>query len=266
MRTNPYFPDDRYETPADLRRDVLDRLCFGGSAWFYTLIMRVVVKARSQALAGTYDAAAWAESSRDVMSALERCGGRFHITGIDNIARLDQPAVFISNHMSTVETMVFPCLIAPFRPVTFVVKKSLETVPLFGPVMRSRRPVTVGRESPREDMQTVLTEGARRLEDGTSIIIFPQSTRQETFDPERFNSLGVKLARRAGVPAVPTAIKTDFWGNGRLIKDFGPLDRRQPIHMSFGEPLTVEGAGKDEQRAIIAFIEDHLDRWSPAPV
>ena len=41
----------------------------------------------------------------------------------------------------------------PGRPVTFVVKESLETMPIFGPVMRSRKPVTVGRENPREDMQ-----------------------------------------------------------------------------------------------------------------
>jgi 1-acyl-sn-glycerol-3-phosphate acyltransferase len=260
-RTNPYFPGDRYETPADQGRDLLDRLCLGGSAWFYNLLFRIVISSRAKALAGTYDDAAWGESSREVMRSLERCGARFDIEGIDHIRRLEEPVVFVSNHMSTVETMVFPCLIVPFRPVTFVVKKSLTTMPLFGPIMRSRDPVTVGRENPREDMQAVLSGGVERLGRGVSVILFPQSTRQVDFDPDQFNSLGVKLARRAGVKVLPAAIKTDFWRNGRLVKDLGPLDRSQPIHIRFGEPLAVEGTGKAEHQEIVRFIRENLAAW-----
>jgi 1-acyl-sn-glycerol-3-phosphate acyltransferase len=263
-RSNPYFTGDRYETPADLPRDVLDRLCLGGSAWFYTLLLQVVLRSRADAIAGKYDDPTWAESSYAVLRALERCGARFHIEGIDHVRRLEEPVVFVSNHMSTVETMVFPCIIVPFRPVTYVVKQSLTTMPLFGPIMRSRDPVTVGRENPREDMQAVLTEGQRRLEAGISVILFPQSTRQVEFAPEHFNSLGVKLARRAGVKVLPVAIKTDFWGNGRLIKDLGPLHRAEPIHIRFGEPLAVEGGGKAEHQAIVRFIQENLDRWQAA--
>jgi len=264
-RSNPFFPDDVYETPADFHRDVLDRLCFGGSAWFYTLFIQEILRGRSSALAGTYDSQVWFSSSRKIMGFIERCGGRFQISGLHNIRDLDSPVVFISNHMSTVETMVFPCIIAPFRPVTFVVKESLETMPFFGPIMRSCNPVTVGRENAREDMQKVLTGGAERLTDGTSIILFPQSTRQVVFDPEHFNSLGVKLARRAGVPVVPVAIKTDFWRNGRLIKDFGPLDRSKRILIRFGEPMAVTGNGKEQHQAIVEFIQENLAQWGDAP-
>ncbi|MBD3220568.1 1-acyl-sn-glycerol-3-phosphate acyltransferase [bacterium] len=261
VRTNPCFAGDRYETPDDRGRDLLDRLGLGSSAWFYTLLLRIVLTSRARALGGSYDDEAWVESSIAVMRALERCGARFHIEGIDHIRRLEEPVVFVSNHMSTVETMVFPCLIVPFRPVTFVVKKDLTTMPLFGPIMRSRDPVTVGRENPREDMQTVLGEGQRRLEDGVSVILFPQSTRRVDLDPEHFNSLGVKLARRAGVKVLPVAIKTDFWRAGRLVKDLGPLDRSQPIHMRFGAPMAIEGPGRAEHQAIVSFIQENLARW-----
>ncbi len=259
---NPYFPSDTYDTPADQRRDLLDRLCLGGSAWFYALLAREVLSARALSLAGAYDDATWARSSRRVMTILERCGARFHISGLDNLRRLaGSPVVFVGNHMSTVETMVFPCIIAPFMRVTFVVKKSLETMPIFGPVMRSRRPITVGRESARQDMQKVLAEGVQKLGDGISLILFPQSTRQDRFAPEAFNSLGVKLAKRAGVKAVPVAVRTDFWSNGRLLKDLGPLRRSRPIHMRFGEPLAIAGNGREEHQAIVDFIESHLRAW-----
>ncbi len=264
-RSNPFFPDDVYETPADFHRDLPDRLCFGGSAWYYTLFFREILGGRSRALAGTYDNQEWFESSRRIMGFIERCGGRFEISGLDHIRRLETPVVFISNHMSTVETMVFPCIIAPFKKVTFVVKESLETMPIFGPVMRTCNPVTVGRENAREDMQKVLTGGAERLADGISIILFPQSTRMVVFSPERFNSLGVKLARRADVPVVPVAIKTDFWRHGRLFKDFGPLDRSKRIHIRFGEPMAVTGNGKEQHQAIVEFIQENLAAWGDAP-
>lgn len=225
------------------------------------LLWREILIARSQSLAGTYDDTAWAQSSRRIMAVLERCGARFHLSGLDNLRRAQPPLVIIGNHMSTVETMVLPCIIAPVMPVTYVVKASLETMPIFGPVMRSRRPIAVGRQSPREDMQKVLTEGAQKLQEGISLILFPQSTRQDRFTPETFNSLGVKLARRAGVSALPVALRTDFWSNGRLIKDLGPLRRSRPIHMHFGEAMPIAGTGREEHQAIVEFIAAHLRAW-----
>jgi 1-acyl-sn-glycerol-3-phosphate acyltransferase len=177
------------------------------------------------------------------------------------LAKPKSPFVIISNHMGTIETQIFPCIIVPFQPVTFIVKKSLVVNPIFGPIMRSRNPVVVGRKNAREDMETVLREGPTTLTAGTSIVVFPQATRRAEFHPKEFNSLGVKLARKAGVQVIPAAIKTDFWGNGRLIKEFGPIDRTKPIHMVFGEPMTIEGNGKKEHAAIVEFIQSHMMEW-----
>jgi 1-acyl-sn-glycerol-3-phosphate acyltransferase len=257
-----FFPDDDYTTPADLPRDFGDRLCLGGTFWFYLLHSQMMLHSRSLAVSGRYGDDAWAGASRDIMRLLERCGARFHIAGLDHLRRHGGPLVFISNHMSTIETQVFPCIISPLMPVTFIVKRSLTTMPIFGPIMRSRDPITVGRTNPREDMVTVMTEGTKRLQEGTSLIVFPQATRHAVFQPARFNSLGVKLAKRAGVQVVPVAIKTDFWSPGRgWHKDFGPLHRDRPIHIEFGAPMTVEGNGKDQHEFIVDFIRSRTVEW-----
>ena len=60
------------------------------------------------------------------------------------------------------------------------------------------------------------------------MVIFPQSQRTLEFDPEHFNKLGIKLAKKAEAHIVPVALKTDFWKNGRLFKDIGALDRQLP--------------------------------------
>jgi 1-acyl-sn-glycerol-3-phosphate acyltransferase len=127
--------------------------------------------------------------------------------------------------------------------------------------MRARNPVAVGRTNPREDLKAVLEGGQERLGRGISLIVFPQTTRTPVFDLEQFNSIGAKLAARAGVPLVPLALKTDAWGNGRILKDFGRLDPSLPVHFRFGAPIAAEGKGAAAQEATVRFIREALGEW-----
>ena len=99
------------------------------------------------------------------------------------------------------------------------------------------------------------------LEKGISIIIFPEGRRMTNFDPAEFNKIGIKLARRAGVPIVPLALKTDAWGNGRVISEFGRIDVTKKVHFAFGEPLWVQNRGTEEHEAIKEFITQQLQSW-----
>jgi 1-acyl-sn-glycerol-3-phosphate acyltransferase len=252
---------DIYRTAPVKPRPLLSRI-FPISVYFYLQAFRIVWINGRKALKGAYDATDWANSSLDIMRELENVGVCFEITGMDNMRKFEGPAVFIANHMSTLETFVLPCIIQPVKPVTFVVKKSLIDAPVFGPVMRSRDPIVVGRTNPREDLRNVLTDGAKKLAEGSSIIIFPQSTRSAAFVPEEFNSLGIKLALKAGVPVVPIALKTDAWGTGKIMKDFGPVDKNKKVFFAFGEPMKVEGRGVDEHQKVIAFIQNNLQKWA----
>ena len=228
---------------------------------FYPQAFWVVWINSRRALKGCYDGNDWANSSLDILHALENVGVRLEITGMDNIRKFQGPAVFIANHMSTLETFVLPCIIQPIKPVTFVVKKSLIEARIFGPIMRSREPIVVGRVNAREDLKTVLTEGTKKIGQGSSIIIFPQSTRSNLLVPEEFNSLGIKLALKAEVPVVPIALKTDAWGTGKIIKDFGRIDRNKKVYIAFGEPIKIDGRGAEEHRKVLAFIQDNMQKW-----
>jgi 1-acyl-sn-glycerol-3-phosphate acyltransferase len=193
----------------------------------------VIFKAAQLAKKGIYTEGDWAKSSLHILNALESCGVEIDIQGMEHVCASTEPCVFIGNHMSTLETFILPTLIAPYRSATFVVKKSLVDYPLFKWLMRSRNPVVVNRTNPREDLKTVLNEGCIRLAQGTSVIVFPQTTRAAAFNPEQFNSIGVKLAKKAGVPIIPIALKTDAWGNGTRIKDFGVIDPAKKVNFEF---------------------------------
>lgn len=255
-----FFQENTYKTKEN-SRILIDKLFLNTRIYFVLKYIQIVYRNRSLALKGLYDRKAWSISSYSILKLIENCGGKIHIDGFDNIRNCKEPVVFISNHMSAMESMIYPALIAPFMKVTFVVKDSLEKHFLFGPVMRARKPISVGRLNSREDLMSVMKKGKDFAKDGISIIIFPQGSRQNIFNPEDFNSLGVKLAKSAGVKVIPMALKTDFWGNGKLIKDIGPIRRKRDIHISIGEPIEISGNGKKENEQIIKFIENRLKMW-----
>lgn len=256
-----YFESYNYNSPAKGEKSLWDKIIHCNRLYFTLKYAAVVLKTRRQAIKGNYDTKAWADSSIYIFRFIEKAGGVYRISGMENISKDPGPVIFIGNHMSTLETMVLPGIIAPHRELTFVVKESLVRHPLFGHVMRSRDPIVVGRTDPRKDFEEVMTKGMELLSKGTSIIIFPQSTRSVEFRPEEFNSLGVKLAKKAGVNVVPFALKTDFWGQGKLIKEIGPLDSKKIIHFKFGESFPITSPGKVENQRIIDFIQEALKEW-----
>lgn len=228
---------------------------------FYLRLLGPFIWLCRRSAKGMCDDSAWIHGSLRVSELLEETGCSILVDGMQHIDAVDGPCIFVANHMSTLETFMLPSIIRPHRPVTFVLKASLVDLPFFGGVIRSRKPIVVGRENPRQDLVTILEEGTQRLQEGISLIIFPQSTRSKTFSPERFNSIGVKLARRAGVPIVPLALKTDAWGQGKLVKDLGTITPGLPIRYCFGNPIQVEGPGKNEQKMICDFIGGKLADW-----
>ena len=157
-----------------------------------------------------------------------------------------------------------PAIIQPIRDVAFVVKQSLLEFPVFCHVMRAREPIAVSRKRPREDFVAVMKGGIERLQKGISIVVFPHTMRVVTFDPSQFNSMGVKLARRAKVPVVPVALKTDAWANGERHSYLGTIDPNKVVHIAFGEPIVIEGRGAQQHQQVIAYIQAKLDEWNVA--
>ena len=246
-----------YDTPQESRATKL-RIING--LRYHLDIMRLVVSAGNDAKKGNLDQTRWMDAAWTALHAVERAGGKVSFRGFNQAADLGMPVVWAANHMSTVETMVLPCAMTPFSPVSIVLKESLLKYPFFGHVLRALKPIEVNRKDPREDLRQVMEQGVARLKSGRSVLIFPQATRSRELSRSRFNTLAVKLARRGGVPLVPVALRTDFAGVGRMVRDVGPVDPSKPVIFSCGKPIDAS-----DQRAAhaecFAFIEKHFREW-----
>lgn len=231
------------------------------SLMFYPQFLGVVFNASRNAKRGAYSDDVWIKDSLRVLQLLENVGVKVNLSGLENLEKLDGPCVFVGNHMSIMETVILPVIILPYTRVTYVVKESLLTYPIFKHIMIARKPVAVTRTNPRQDLKTVLSEGVERLAGGTAVIVFPQTTRSTGFDPDQFGSIGIKLAKKADVPIIPVALKTDAWQNGKYSKDFGKICPEIPVHIAFGESLQISGKGSTEHERVIEFIESNLQKW-----
>jgi len=250
-----------YATDTSQHKPLIHRIFGRSDSWFYLQAFFIVLFGYRAVRKAAFTDHMWATCSFRTLRIVEWCGGSIRIDIAPATAALRAPAVYISNHMSMIETFLLPCILLPFNGLTTVVKTSLLDYPFFGAILRATEPIAVDRQNPREDLRAVLEQGCRMIRKGRSVLIFPQATRSTTFHLSHFNSLGVKLAARAGVPVIPMALKTDFQGIGRLARDLGPLDRRQPIRISVGSPLAISGNGRAQHERVVQFITGHLRDW-----
>jgi len=229
---------------------------------FYPKVLRIFLGANLLTKRKLYNRYNWVGTSLQIFDTLEASGVKLEIGGMNHIRSLEDPVVFVANHMSMLETLVLPSLIQPYNSLVFVTKKQLSSMPIFGPLNVSRHNIIVGRENPREDLKTVIEEGARKLESGRSVLIFPQKTRASKFDASSFNTLGIKLAKKNKVKIVPIAVISDAWTNGKILKDFGKLDISKKVHIEFGTSLDIKGNGSEQHTEILKFIEQKFRDWN----
>lgn len=254
---------DSYDTPEDLPQSLLFKLMFNSRWYFYAVNFGVFCRTGRLGQLGKLDAEAQIRLSSMNLRLAERCGSCVHVRGREHLRALNgRPVVLMGNHMSLLETGVFHAVAREYVDFAFVVKDSLMRVPYFKDILKAIGNIPVERKNPRDDLKTVLTEGKKILESGKSLIVFPQSTRTASLDPEKFNSLGVKIAKSAGVPVVPFALKTDFLTQGKgIFRDLGPVHPGRHTWFEFGPAMEITGNGQEQLQKTIDFIQSRLEVW-----
>jgi 1-acyl-sn-glycerol-3-phosphate acyltransferase len=178
------------------------------------------------------------------------CGVRYRIEGLENIPQ--HPVVVLSTHQSAWETIYLYYAASPVCPI---LKKELLSIPFWGWAMRLQKPIAIDRSKPREAGRTLLVEGKKRLEEGLSVVIFPEGSRSPAGVVKPFSRGGSKLAVTAGIPVLPVIHNAgDCWPAHTILKKPGT------IHVRFGPLLNVEGRDSTEVTdAFQAWVQDNMD-------
>ena len=152
-----------------------------------------------------------------------------------------QPYIFAANHQSQFDIFVLQGYLGcDFR---WLAKLELFKIPVFGKAMQLAGYISVDRAHGRKALQS-LDEAARRIADGTSVIIFPEGTRSPDGKLGQFKAGAMVLAIKAGVPVVPVAIV----GTLRILPKGRLLARPGRVEIRVGAPIaTSEYTVKQKQ-------------------
>jgi len=158
------------------------------------------------------------------------CNIKLEVIGKENIPK--DPCVIISNHQSTWETLGFQQV---FPHQTWVLKKELLYIPVFGWGLALLKPIVIDRGEKLKALKKVISQGAERLKEGIYVVIFPEGTRQPYGKLGEYQNGGVAIAKKTNSLLLPVYHNAGkVWPKGSFIKHPGT------ITVVIGKPITTE--------------------------
>ena len=173
------------------------------------------------------------------------CNISLEVIGINNIP--DEPCVIISNHQSTWETLAFQTI---FNHQTWVLKKELLWIPIFGWGLALLEPIVIDRGEKLKALKKVIEHGVDRLNREVNVIIFPEGTRKKYGHIGKYQSGGIAIAKKAQKMVLPVCHNAGkFWPKGSFIKYPGV------IKVIIGKPQNI-------QKKSVAESIDEIHQWT----
>jgi long-chain acyl-CoA synthetase len=187
------------------------------------------------------------------------------VEGLEHLRGVNTPVVFAANHQSHMDAPVILTALPRrlrYRVTTAMAKDFFK--PHFYPQQYSRRewftnslnyylaalffnafPLPQREAGARQTLRYI----GSVLEDGFSVLIFPEGKRSETGEIDRFRPGIGMIASRLGVPVVPVRIE----GLERVLGVGWKMARAGRVRVAFGAPMRLEG---EDYEALAKRVED----------
>jgi len=184
---------------------------------------------------------------------LRLSGVRVKVRGLE-LLDPKQAYVFVSNHRSYLDTAAM--FVFTGRRIGLLAKKELLKVPVLGVGMGFVNVMAIDRTN-RESAIRTTEAAARRIQSGVSFAVFVEGTRAKPGELLPFKKGAFYMARQAGVPVVPVAIR-----NSDVLMGKGTGEARSgTIEMVFLPPVDTVGMTTDEDmNRLIASVRDSIAR------
>jgi long-chain acyl-CoA synthetase len=200
---------------------------------------------------------------------LARAFAWIRVEGREHLVPLEGPVIFASNHQSHMDTPVIMAALPPrwrYRLATAMAKEFFKAH--FFPEQASRLqwftnslnyylaalffdafPLPQREAGARQTLRYI----GQVLEDGFSVLIFPEGKRTETGEIDRFRPGIGMIASRLEVPVVPVRIE----GLDRVLHPSWRMARPGRVRVAFGAPLRLSGG---DYEALASEVESAVRR------
>jgi 1-acyl-sn-glycerol-3-phosphate acyltransferase len=143
------------------------------------------------------------------------CGVTHEIRGLTNLS--DEPVIIVSKHQSAFETFA---LYYYLQKSFFIHKKQLFYIPIFGQYLMKHNMVSIDRAGQASTMRKMITDVKKKLDSGSTIIIFPEGTRKKPGAKADYKTGFVGIYNTSKRKLQPVALNSGlFWQKGlKVIK------------------------------------------------
>lgn len=168
---------------------------------------------------------------------------RVRVTGRENISR-NTSYVFVANHQGAFDIFsIYGYLGHNFR---WMMKKSLERIPLVGYSCRVSGHIYVDNSTPSRTRETMAT-AEKQLSGGMSVVVFPEGSRTQDGRMHAFRRGAFQLAMEFSLPVVPLTID----GAYRVMPRGAILPRYGLIKLTIHKPIYAPEGGRHELSSLM---------------
>ncbi len=179
-------------------------------------------------------------------------GVKVEITGAENIIK-GGSQIFISNHQGFFDIFSITALF-PIQ-LRWIAKKSLFDIPFIGWAMRGARYISIDRDNKRSAIRSI-QHSLKVLNEGYSVVIFPEGTRTEDGKLLPFKRGSLILINKATAPIVPITIS----GSYKIIKPNQMRINRGTIRIKIDKPIYTENMTKEDKSGLLEQIKGNIQK------
>lgn len=184
-------------------------------------------------------------------------GLRLEVKGLERVPT-DEAVLYIGNHRSYFDIVIN--YLTVHAPAGFVAKKSLVAIPIFGLWMKMLGCIGLDRHDIKQGLEVIKT-AASYIKEGTSIVIFPEGTRNNAdWETQAFKGGSFKIATKAGCRIVPVAISHA----DEIFEQHVPFIKSRRCIIEFGEPIDVTALSRSEIKELHITVHEQIDRMRAA--
>ena len=183
--------------------------------------------------------------AKDVMKTFDIT---LHVTGKENLPE-SGPVVFVANHQSFADILVTCAVLNKFQ-FGFIAKDSLKPLPFYGKWIKDIRSVYINRDDARASLRAI-EEGINLLNNGFSLLIFPEGSRSKGSAMYEFKKGSLRLATKPGLPVIPISID----GTYRIFEEKGYVTNGAEVHVIIHPAIETKGMAKSDVNNLSAEVE-----------
>lgn len=170
-------------------------------------------------------------------------GSKITMNGLENVPK-EGAVLFVSNHQGHFDGLVIHGFID--KPKGFVSIVEASKAPVISTWMREMNSVFMDRKDLRQSL-VCINKAIQLLQQGHSMVVFPEGKLSASAQPSEFNRGWLKLATRSGVPIVPVSIDGTYKAFGKN----GEWVKSAHVKCVISKPIYISDIKKADENAFV---------------